>query len=316
EKEIAEKSTFAVTWYGGEPLMAKHIIKKLTKEFIRICDEKESKYHAGIITNGYLLSKENLDFLIDSKVTFAQVTIDGPEKIHNVRRPLKMGGKTFQRIISNVEQINDELPIKVAIRVNIDKRNVDKVPELLDDLKNRGINSKKNVAINFGQTVQYKNSCPNISLHCMASSEFAEFMIDAYNYALDCDFIISSFPALQIGSCGAVGTNSYLIEPNGNLQLCWATVGNDSYKIGSLEKDGLVYNNNYTKWLGWTPFRSNCNNCEVLPICMGGCPYKTIYKDDVIDGENNICVWWKYNLGSMLDITKEAKNKNQLIVLR
>ena len=40
EKEISEKSTFAVTWYGGEPLLAKQIIEKLTKEFVRICEEK------------------------------------------------------------------------------------------------------------------------------------------------------------------------------------------------------------------------------------------------------------------------------------
>ncbi|MEA1980737.1 MAG: SPASM domain-containing protein, partial [candidate division Zixibacteria bacterium] len=51
-------------------------------------------------------------------------------------------------------------------------------------------------------------------------------------------------------------------------------------KTGVLSADGIKYTNNYIKWQGWTPFSENeCNNCDILPLCMGGCPYKSIYKD-------------------------------------
>jgi len=92
EQRIAEKSVFSVTWYGGEPLLRKDIIGKLTEHFLRMCKAKQSRYHASIITNGYLLTKENLDFLIKSKVAFIQVTIDGPREVHDRRRCLKGGG--------------------------------------------------------------------------------------------------------------------------------------------------------------------------------------------------------------------------------
>ncbi|MEW5925769.1 MAG: 4Fe-4S cluster-binding domain-containing protein, partial [Candidatus Zixiibacteriota bacterium] len=38
EKRIPENSAFSVTWYGGEPMLAKSIIDRLSKEFIRICE--------------------------------------------------------------------------------------------------------------------------------------------------------------------------------------------------------------------------------------------------------------------------------------
>ena len=63
---------------------------------------------------------------------------------------------------------------------------------------------KKNVSFNFGQTTQHKNSCPDISSHCMATDEFAGFMVDAHKLAVNIGFKMAVFPSLMIGNCGAV----------------------------------------------------------------------------------------------------------------
>ncbi len=307
EQRIEPKSTFAVTWYGGEPLMGKNVIEKLTKEFIRICGEKESQYHAGIITNGYLLSAENLQFLLDSRVTFAQVTIDGPKEVHDQRRCLRSGGPTYDKIMSNLDNVDDDRGLEIAIRINIDKRNENKVPELLEDLRRRGMHRSKSVTIYFSQTVHYSNSCPDISTQCMVTREFSDFMIDAYKQALELGFRVSIYPELQISSCGAVGNGLSVIEPTGALHACWNTVGEQDKQTGTLTESGIQARPSLPRWLAWTPFRSQCEDCEVLPLCMGGCPYKTLFPSQLTKAEHNTCTWWKYNIKPMLDITKKAR---------
>lgn len=311
ENKIREKSIFSVTWYGGEPLMGKSIIGKLTKEFIRICDEKQSEYHAGIITNGYLLTPENLKFLIDSRVSFAQVTIDGPREVHDRRRCLKSGGGTYDRILANLASVDDDTGINIAIRINVDKRNESDVPQLLRDLKQRGLHLRKNVSLSFGQVFHATGSCPDISTTCMMTPEFSGFLVDIYRQALEMGFRQTSYPSRMLGNCGAVGNGSALIEPNGTVQSCWETVGHEDKRTGILGPEGIQYEDNYLKWLGWMPFSEECTSCDILPICMHGCPYRTLYPTGL-----DKCISWKYNLEQVLPVMKIAQERQLLSVPR
>jgi uncharacterized protein len=110
--------------------------------------------------------------------------------------------------------------------------------------------------------------------------------------------------------------HSGLIEPDGTLQTCWAAVGKSEIAVGMLTADGIKYNQNWVKWLGWTPFTAKCESCHVLPLCMGGCPYKYLYREDVPEAGDNICVWWKFNIRDMLKIADRAHRKGLLMVAR
>jgi len=316
EKNIKEKSTFTVTWYGGEPLMAKNTIGKLTDGILRICEAKNAEFRAGMVTNGYLLSPENLNFLVEKKVGSLQVTIDGPEEIHNMRRPLKSGGPTYQRILDNLGYVADKLPISISIRVNVDQRNQSKIRDLLLDLKSRNLHQRKNVTVYFSQTIQFANSCTSIAGECMVTQEFSSWMVEAYKIAMELGFRVTIYPATQIGTCGAVNKSSAVIEPDGYVQNCWNTVGYKSLRTGELTKDGIVYNSKYVKWLGWTPFREECRDCNVLPLCMGGCPFRNLYADELVDASKNTCVWWTYNLQPMLLVLREAQQQGLLAARR
>jgi uncharacterized protein len=295
-------------------MLAKGVIERLSKEFIRICKEKNSNYHAGMITNGYMLTKRNVEFLVSNKVSFLQVTVDGPKEIHDQRRPLKSGGGTYSITLSNIEDIADNKSMRVSIRINVDKRNANNISELLEDFKSRGLHLKKNISFNFGQTLRYTKSCPDISSHCMATNEFADFIVHAYSIAINQGFRISSYPMMTLSNCGAININSGVIQPNGYVQACWAMTGRDNAKIGIVTNGKIEHNSRQTKWLGWSPFSSNCIKCNVLPICMGGCPYKYIYSEDIADIEENICAPWKYNLEPMLKLAKSARQKNLLAI--
>lgn len=184
------------------------------------------------------------------KVSFIQVTIDGPKEIHDKRRCLKSGGGSYDRILSNLSNIKEDTPLNVDIRINVDKRNEKNIPDLLEDLKSYGLHQQKNVSINFGHVHHSGTSCPDISTQCMITPEFSNFLVKAYETATMLGFRITNYPSLMLGSCGAVGSGSGVIEPNGNIQNCWETVGMEEKKTGVLGKDGIKYYDNYLKWIG------------------------------------------------------------------
>jgi len=313
EKNIAENSNFTVNWYGGEPLMGKAVIDSLSKKLIELCEAKKTKYSAGMITNGYLLNKENLEFVIRNRISFLQITLDGPRDIHDQRRPLRSGGKTYDTILTNITNIPEDYLGNVSIRINIDKRNAANIEELFKDLKSRGLHTRRNITFNFGHTVQYTSSCgcSGVASSCMATEEFAEFSVGAYKSAIDMGFKLAIFPSVSMNSCGAIGLGGALVEPNGDVQQCWVTVGNKDRKVGELTSEGITYNENRMKWLGWVPFKSDCEACEILPICMGSCPYKSIYPEDSMG--TSVCPSWKYNLKPMLEVARYAQQKGLLM---
>ena len=79
KKRLIWKS-WLLHWYGGEPLLAISPIERLTKKFKKICKRFNIEYSASIITNGYLLTEDVCNKLLDLDITDAQITLDGDAK--------------------------------------------------------------------------------------------------------------------------------------------------------------------------------------------------------------------------------------------
>lgn len=132
---------FDVTWYGGEPLLEKATIYQLSEEFIKVCEEQNCFFSAGIITNGLLLDSETARRLSkDCNINFCQVTLDGPRHVHDSRRKFKDGTGTFDIILNNIMEASEYLNIN--IRINIDSENEGNYLELLDELEFLGLKEK------------------------------------------------------------------------------------------------------------------------------------------------------------------------------
>ena len=105
-QEAAErKKNIHISWYGGEPLLAKDAVWDLSKQFLKSCETFGAYYSATIITNGYLIDDETVENFLKYKIVKVQITIDGPPDIHNKRRKLKNDSKpTFDVILKNVKK--------------------------------------------------------------------------------------------------------------------------------------------------------------------------------------------------------------------
>ncbi len=133
----------AITWYGGEPLMA---IDKIVKIYKEIQEKGIEINYSGIITNGYFLNNENIEKLKIIKVKFIQITLDGSNpETHNRRRFTKNGEGSWDVIINNIDLLlSKEMELdNISIRCNIDEKNKIEFDELERNLLKRWNNDKR-----------------------------------------------------------------------------------------------------------------------------------------------------------------------------
>lgn len=87
-------SNYAVTFHGGEPLIAMDIIKE-AHDYIKILDKKHGKFTILLCeNNGTLLNEKNISLLKEMDVRIG-VSIDGPEDIHDKYRVYSNGRGSF-----------------------------------------------------------------------------------------------------------------------------------------------------------------------------------------------------------------------------
>lgn len=308
-KDSAEKKRKVdTTWYGGEPMLAKKVIYSLSERFMQICKENGVEYYAGIITNGYLITEEDLELFKRYNIQSVQITIDGPERVHNSRRFLKAEPSkgTFKPIIENIKKL-DSMGFGISLRVNIDKNNIETTKELIMYFKEIGL---KNLFINFGHVSAYTDSNQGIKETCLSMAEYSKESLLLQEFLHNNGFRSSGFPyypGLKANYCGADSINTFVIDPEGYKYKCWNEVGNIEMSVGNimLKKEEMTEEmiNREVSYMTWSPFENEtCRECFLLPICMGGCPYSGRKMGKAQ------CERWKY---SLVDVLKKTYEQNK-----
>lgn len=288
----------SISWYGGEPLLAKELVYSLSEEFLKICEEKGIEYNAFIISNGSLLDDDTINKLIKYHVRGIQITIDGPPEIHNKRRVNKSGVGTFDLLIENINKLIDTNEMEVVLRINVDKSNDTEVEGLISILSER-LHSKK-VKITFGQVTAYTDACRTIESDCYNNGEFAVKLLHYYKVLEKYGFSEYNefpYPEVKLNYCCAELMNSFVVDPEGYLYKCWNEVGNVQNAVGNIA-DGLfdVTGHKNGTWLRRNPIENErCSKCSLLPICMGGCPH-----NDMVLNNDNVCDLIKYNITDIM----------------
>ncbi len=306
EERMYTVKTLDVTWYGGEPLLELDTIVDLSERFKALAEKHGASYSAGIITNGTLLTKKTAEILRDQcDIRFCQVTLDGPPEIHNKRRPfISDKGDSFTTIISNIKEVADILNIN--IRANIDYDNVEKINELLDILEQNGLKDKLNIHLGLTEPLGVKSQCPDTVSKCLDDEAMPEIQVDFYKAATDRGFSPQFYlvPSNVYGLCAAEFVNAYVIEPNGDVQKCWVTVGDSEERVGNVF-EGIPVSSKLQKWIGFNPLEiEECKECKVLPLCWGNCIYRSSQK---VDGLH--CGMWKYELEKVLSQVEDIEDK-------
>lgn len=306
DKKLPENTGGAVVWTGGDPSLAMDVVEDLSLRFIESCERKHCGYKADLITNGYLLNEKMRAHLKNSRIERLQVSLDGSREFHDASRYLPNRNPTYDKIMHNVEESCEEF--KIFLRVNVDAKNAAHIPNLFDDLEMRGLAGK--VWVYFAHVDDVNENSASYHDSCLSLEEYAKVEASLVRLALQRKFPLGgrvmSKPVMTF--CGANSLNYYVIDSHANLLKCYHDFGQaDRLGIGKIGDDGneIVTNPyNLLKWLGWDPFEiTECRDCKVLPLCMGGCSHKIMNSDmDVSRG----CLKLRFSMNQIIEVIGES----------
>jgi uncharacterized protein len=313
KEELNGNKSISITWFGGEPTLSLHVIKRMSDILISYCDRNNIYYTASFITNGYNLTPELVGELYVRRVRYIQITFDGPSEVHNQVRFLKPAyedkGGSFDRIIQNINDFVKEYSINTVLRVNVEKRNINQCYQLVDELSEK-IEPNKNVSIYFSPVRASTPSCSNIADYTLDAMEFAEMETKLIEYAFGKKLLVVGLPMHNMGLCVATNKHGYVGTPNGDIHKCWETVSYPEHKVGDIENQNKTLTALWEKWRSWTPFKEKaCRDCKILPNCVGFCAYSFLYPEHYSGNSAALpCPSIKFELENRLKLYLDSHN--------
>lgn len=307
--ECKKLETLSIVWYGGEPLLAFDRIKYILG---RLKEETEVKItRQSVISNGYLLNDEILDFFLNENINSMQITLDGIKENHDKTRFIgkKAEISTYDKIISNIGKVLTYLPdCHLSVRVNINNNNLEDFASLYTSLHEK--HSSKNLYVYPGfireETEDGISMCYDSLFDWNARLSFYESMREK---GVHIDF---NPPHVSKG-CMANCINSYIIGPKGEIYKCWNDVNHPEKVIGNIASKDFVNKELFYAYQEETsPFNDpKCKECIAFPICSGGCVWYR-YKNLKQGKDFNICTLFSDRalLERSLINSLEKKNEN------
>ncbi|MGD9864673.1 MAG: radical SAM protein [Pseudodonghicola sp.] len=308
--QLPGRTSFHLTWYGGEPLMDQEAIWDISAEAIRQCEANGVKYTSMMISNGYRMTVPVAERLRAARVAKVQITIDGDEATHDSRRHLTSGRGTFRRILDNIQAVTERRLLKVSVRVNIDGRNEPQARALLDALAARGFGIRSGVSVYFAPVESVAEAAGGCTA-CLSKTDYAEAETRLHLLAFERGLMKMPRMPRHLGLCTAVKPNSYVVVPNGDLHKCWDTVMDPGRRVGSVMAGARRGSDRRTEamWNAWSPFDNDvCGNCQLLPSCAGACAFKFGH-NDYASGETGKlpCPSIKFNMAEQLFLRARAR---------
>lgn len=275
-KELKHRRGLSVGWFGGEPLLALTVIKRLSEAFQQLCKEMKKPYHASITTNGYLLDLPTFEMLRKLGVHHFQITIDGIAQTHDAQRKLINGGPTFERIFKNLCDIRDKAKGRmwsISLRTNVTQPILKTIKEYIELIESNFQNDRRFIVML--RQMWTNNTDEADSIRC-ENDDYIDFLqkCSSANYGVSQDYYLTHAQGYM---CYAAKPFSYVIGSDGDIYKCTVAFGDTTNRVGYMEKGKLHFDEQkIAKWI--IPEYSKtqaCTECSFYAACGGNpCPLK------------------------------------------
>lgn len=265
-----------VDFFGGEPLMNFEVVKKLVEYGEELEKKYDKNFRFTITTNGVLLDKEKMEY-INEKMDNVVLSIDGRKEIHDNMRPTVSGKGSYDIITPKFLEFTKLRGDKsYYVRGTFTSKNID-FSEDVKFLKEEGFDiismepvvaePENDYAILETHLEDILSEYERLSKYYIEKNksedgfEFFHFMID-----------LSQGPCFikRVVGCGA-GSEYLAITPEGDLYPCHQFVGNEDFKIGTLD-EGIKRPEIVEKFKKSNVLtKEKCKECWAKFYCSGGC---------------------------------------------
>jgi uncharacterized protein len=268
-----------VTVFGGEPLLPGPSHKNTIIHLLE--KAKEAGLETAFVTNGYTLA-EYVGLLSRYRIREVQVTLDGTERLHNLRRPLKGGGGTFERIAAGIDKALEN-NLTINLRVVVDKQNIGDLPALARFAIDRGWTTNPRFKTQLGRNYEL-HQCQTdrdklltrlgmfeeIYKLVKSSPEILEFHKPAFSIS---KFLFENgeLPSPLYDSCPGTKTE-WAFDYTGSIYSCTATVGKSAEALGKFYPAVTKREELIEQWQERDVTSiEECQSCNVRLACGGGC---------------------------------------------
>ncbi len=300
ELDRLRPETFAMTFFGGEPLLNVPVVYDLAERTWKATQARGIRQTLSMITNGLLLTEEVVDRLVPYGLRGVKITLDGDRETHDRMRPLRGGQGTFDRIIDNVRKVAGRT--RISIGGNFDETSADSFPALLDFISRQPWKDDL-VKVNFKPIVRdtdthrAASAAPSLKGMlkltpvsdggkplggtCMTSAGGG-----GGSTCDSCSFLDEKMAFLREethrhglpgpsgvpgGPCHVHHANAHTIGPDGSLYACPGFTGEKAMSTGHISGHTDSWRErNRRRFDSLDPWKE-CGDCAYMPVCAGGC---------------------------------------------
>lgn len=234
---VPELNALAISWFGGEPLLAREIIGEIlshTRSAIKL--HPSVRFFSDITTNGYLLSRSAFVELLRLGVVQYQIAFDGPRTWHDKYRRIANGRGTFDRVWTNLQRMQDvDEDFSVLVRLHVNKDNYHALPAFIEDYR-RIFRDDHRFRL-FLRPLSRLGGANDAILPAFDEEEGDEAARSLTALAKGCGVkYFSNQNPKPI--CYASRVNSLVIRADGQLGKCTVALDHGSNQIGRIRADG------------------------------------------------------------------------------
>lgn len=262
-KNKTDLNSLDVSWFGGEPMVAKSVVLELSNYFQSHCLDKDIAFTSGMTTNGYFLNIDNLSALLAAGINQFQISFDGDIDVHNTTRRLANGSGTFEEIWNNLVNAKKRTEaFHIILRIHVSADNLDSMPDFLKKLGETFLSDDRfSVNIHPVEALGGNDESTNL-LPKAKQSEVLNSLNDIIRpwNPISHDYFDESY------ICYAAKPNSFAIRANGRLAKCTVALYDDRNDIGYLDTDGTIVidNEKHRHWLkGWQTGDASLLGCPI-----------------------------------------------------
>ncbi|MBE7082834.1 MAG: thioether cross-link-forming SCIFF peptide maturase [Clostridiales bacterium] len=278
-----------VDFFGGEPLMAFDVIKKIVA-YAREQEKLHNKnFRFTLTTNGMLIDDEVIDFA-NKEMSNVVLSLDGRKEIHDSTRKTISGAGSYDIIVPKFKKMVDARNGKnYYMRGTFTHNNV-KFTKDIFHMADLGFTELSMEPVVCAPNEPYALTKEDLPILKEQYEILAKEMINRvkegrgftfYHYMLD----LKDGPCIykRISGCGS-GTEYFAVTPWGDLYPCHQFVGDEKYLMGNIY-DGVTNKEKQNEFKCCTAYaRKECKDCWAKLYCSGGCSANAYHATGSIAG--------------------------------